>query len=242
MRRTLVVSVLLIFVGSILIACGSTAEELRPTFEPTATFDFTLRNQIQATRDAIALAEAENNAQDDGVAVAQEPSEIETETEAPPTEAPTEEATETPVTPEPTEEATEEPTEEATLETELSLQERFPDLPANADPTTGEILFSAIVEPGGTRNCTTCHEVAEPIPGTGPYLYGIANRAGERVEGETAVEYLFTSIKYPNDYISPDQGDSVWAEGVMPQNWSEVLTDDDIYHIVAYLLTLDQAE
>lgn len=237
MRRSIVVSFMLMITGAILVACGSTADELRPTFAPTETFDFTARIAIQETRsaqEAEVIAVAQDTDADD---TADDPTEevvMPTVTAIPatPTSVP---PTATPQPEEPTEVA------EDTTE-EVDLFALHPDLPAGSDPAIGEALYLAIAAPDTGQNCTVCHNVNEPVPGTGPYLYGIANVAGERVEGQTAVEYLFTSIKNPNDFIAPAQGDSVWGAGVMPQSWSQVMSDSDIYHIVAYLLTLDQSE
>lgn len=234
MRRSIVVSLVLVLTGVVLVACGTTADELRPTFAPTSTFNFESRIAIQQTRSA---------EQADVIAVAQDSGDDAVEPAAIAPTATPRPATSTPMpatpTPEPTE-VVEEPTE--AVSAEVDVHDRFPDLPASADPATGDLLFHNIVAPDTGQNCTTCHNVEEPIPGTGPYLYGIANLAGQRMEGIGAVEYLFNSIKYPNDFIAPAQGDSAWGAGVMPQSWSQVLADDDIYHIVAYLLTLDQTE
>ncbi len=235
MRRSLVVSFVLILTGVVLVACGSAADELRPTFAPTATFNFEARIAIQETR-------AAQRAQNEGevVAIAQDQGDDATvPAVVPPTATPVP-ATATPLPATPTPEPTEEIVEEVVVEADLHSQ--FPDLPASANPIVGDSLFHAIAAPDTGQNCTTCHNVEEPIVGTGPYLYGIANVAAERVEGESAVEYLFNSIKHPNDFIAPPQGDREWGAGVMPQSWSQILTDDDIYHIVAYLLTLDQIE
>lgn len=233
MRRSFVVSGLLIIAGMVLIACGTTADELRPTFEPTNTFDFSARFSVQETRAAQAEAERE----DDTVAVAQDTTEEDTAGEAtattvPPTASvapPT--STITPTVAEPTEVAA----------TEQTIYDLHPDLPENADPTIGDTLFNLVaMSPSTGQNCTACHNPNEPVPAVGPYVYGIANRAAERVEGQSAVEYLYNSIAHPNDYILEQQGDMMYAAGLMPQDWTEVLTEDDIYHIVAYLLTLDQ--
>jgi mono/diheme cytochrome c family protein len=241
MRHSFVVSGLLIIAGMILIACGTVASEPRPTFEPTNTFDFSARNSVQETR--VAQAEADRAVEEDTITVAQDQdsdgsAETDTVTEA--ATATTVPATASPVPATPTVAPTvAEPTEAPAAE--QTIHERFPDLPANADPTIGDTLFNLVaMSPSTGQNCTACHNPNEPVPGTGPYVYGIANVAAERVGGQTAVEYLYNSIAHPNDYILEQQGDMMYAANVMPSDWTEVLTDDDIYHIVAYLLTLDQ--
>lgn len=235
MRRTVVLSSLLMLAGLMLIACGTTADALRPTFEPTSTFDFRARLNAQETRTAEELAN--RPVDEDAVAVADDAAaEAATEAVVP--------STVTPLPPTPTlvsptappATATPEPTEVAA---ELTLQDLHPDLPESADPVIGEIWFNNTQNDIG-QYCAQCHNPDEPIPGQGPYVYGIANVAGDRVEGVSAVEYLYTSITNPNDYILEQQGDMVYASGVMPQNWTDFLSETEIYDIVAYLLTLDQ--
>jgi hypothetical protein len=114
-------------------------------------------------------------------------------------------------------------------------------------PEDGEFWFASEPNSETGQYCITCHNPTEPIPATGPYVYGIANVAGERVEGMTAVEYLYDSIVNPNDHIAPPQvgpdgNEFTWNPGVMPQNWDVDLTDQQIADIVAYLMTLNQAE
>lgn len=200
MSRT---AVLLIIVGLILVACGTRATELRPTFEPTATFDYSIRAQVEGDDEAVT-----------SVPTATPTMPSPTATSAP-TEAPTE-------APSPT-----------AVPTEVSQ-----DLPG--DPENGEWLFNNWANQETSQFCVTCHNAEEPIPGTGPYLYGIANVATDRVPELSAEEYLRQSILNPNDFIAPSQGDSNWAAGVMPDNWNLYLTAEDIDDIVAYLLTLDQ--
>lgn len=210
----------LILIGIFLVACGTIAEEPRPTFEPTSTF-----------------ARVERPYEDDDVVVvAGEP----TNTSVPPT--PTLELPTATPTPEETELATEIPTEEATAEAteavEAGGEGEVSDLPGN--PEYGAIYFESSRAPSTEQRCSDCHKADEPIPGLGPYLYGIATVAGSRVEGLTAEEYLYQSIVEPGAHIAPPQTDQPWPEELMPRDWSSALTEQDIWDIVAYLLTLDQ--
>ncbi|NDJ85737.1 MAG: hypothetical protein GYB66_07615 [Chloroflexi bacterium] len=198
--------VLIGVVGLMIAACGTEATELRPTFEPTNTYDFTARLQAQGDQTTVAEIEPTDTQAPSPTVVPP----TATSTEAAPTEAP----------PTPTPEA---PSQE---------------LPG--DPAVGEVLFNNIPAPSTGQMCITCHNPAEPVPGTGPYMYGIANIAGERVEDLSAEEYLYQSITNPNAYIVEQQGDFVYAPGVMPEDWSQVFSEEDLGHLVAYLLTLDQ--
>ncbi|MCB9436671.1 MAG: cytochrome c [Anaerolineales bacterium] len=196
-------AVLLILAGVLLAACGTHVTELRPTFEPTATFDFSMRV-----------------AADQPTVVSEERPTLEP-TITPPT-----------ATPEPTTVVAEEPTPEPTEET--------PALDLPGDPAIGQILFNNIPAPSTGQRCMTCHNPNQPIPGTGPYLYGIATVAGERRAGYTAEEYLRESIINPNAFMAPAQGEAAWTVDLMPKDWRQAFTDEDLDNIVSYLLTLTQ--
>jgi len=170
----------------------------------------------EATLEAQA-AEAEES----GVEVAVQP----TETPIPPT-ATTEPPT--PTTEPPTATPTEEPTE--------APSDPIARLIASRDPADGEVLFNQMYAETGFA-CATCHHVDVDENLIGPTMLNIADTAATRVEGQSAERYLYNSIVHPNDYIVDG-----FVEGVMPANWSEVLSDPEIYDIVAYLLTLDGSE
>jgi mono/diheme cytochrome c family protein len=99
----------------------------------------------------------------------------------------------------------------------------------------GEELFNQQLIANQAAGCVTCHYV-DPARGdfTGPNLAGIATVAGERVEGQSAEEYLRTSIVNTNEYIAEG-----FSAGVMPANYGDILTEDEIDSLVAYLMTLD---
>ena len=75
--------------------------------------------------------------------------------------------------------------------------------------------FLASVEPGDAANgadlyqsygCVACHgdvavEGSNPV---GPWLGNIAEDGATRVEGQTAVQYVYNSILDPNAFIAPD--------------------------------------
>ncbi len=107
----------------------------------------------------------------------------------------------------------------------------------SGDPEAGKALFNQPVfqsSGGFASGCYTCHYV-EASRGnfTGPNLAGVGSRAATTVSGQSAEEYLHTSIVKPNEYVV--QG---FVAGLMPQNYGEVLTEEQINNLVAYLLTL----
>lgn len=201
--------ILVIFSGFILIisACGTRATELRPTFEPTTTFDFTARQIAQGDTDVVAVRP--------------------TNTQVPPS------ATPVPPTPVPTLEPTDEP-EPTEAPTEVAET-------TGGDPDDGAVLFEEVIGSTG-HTCKTCHNPDEPVPGLGPYLYGIATVAGTRIDGLSAEEYLYQSITDPRAFLAPPQETvGEWPDNLMPDDWIDYLGEDGIQDIIAYLMTLDQA-
>ncbi|MBL8163784.1 MAG: c-type cytochrome [Anaerolineae bacterium] len=80
--------------------------------------------------------------------------------------------------------------------------------------------------------CGTCHALQADVVIVGPSLAGVASRAGSRVPGQSAEDYLRESIVNPGDYVVPGFQD------VMQKNFGSVLTSDQINDLIAYLMTL----
>jgi cytochrome c551/c552 len=99
--------------------------------------------------------------------------------------------------------------------------------PGNA--TGGRIVFSQVAAPP----CTPCHSIRANVTIVGPSLASVGTRAGSRVSGMTAAEYLRESIVDPDAYLVPDFGPSV-----MPGIYGKGLTTSRIDDLVAYLMTL----
>ena len=78
-------------------------------------------------------------------------------------------------------------------------------------------------------NCSSCHST-DSDKTVGPGLAGIGDRAGSRVAGLSADEYLEQSLRDPGAFIVED------FPAVMP-NWSG-LGDESIDALVTYLKTL----
>lgn len=96
-----------------------------------------------------------------------------------------------------------------------------------ADPqvSRGKALFN------GT--CASCHATTDDDVVIGPSLAGIAERAGTRVPGEDADTYIHQSIVDPRAYTVEG-----FADNLMPINYAQIFTAEDIDAIVAYLRTL----
>ena len=135
-----------------------------------------------------------------------------TPTEVPPTEAPTEA-----------------PAEEAVDQTTRLIQ-------TFGDATNGERIFMETYNTAqGGWACMTCHDSFSDSQLVGPGLLTVGTRAADRVEGESAELYIYNSIVNPNDYIVEG-----FPENLMPQSYSEVLSDQEVYDLVAYLISLSQ--
>lgn len=102
----------------------------------------------------------------------------------------------------------------------------------SGNPDAGEKLFHQVTieaAPG----CITCHSTEANKVIVGPSLAGVASRASERVPGQTAEEYLTNCILDPNVYVVDG-----FPTGVMYQKYKDVLTDEQVRDVIAYLSTL----
>lgn len=104
------------------------------------------------------------------------------------------------------------------------------DAVANADPAQGEQLFTM----NPVTPCNTCHLVDSEAMLVGPGLLNVGERAETRIEGMAAEEYLYESIVHPNDFIVEG------FAGAMPTNYGDMLSDEEIYDIIAYMLSLGE--
>ena len=82
--------------------------------------------------------------------------------------------------------------------------------------------------------CSTCHHTVQSQSGfsVGPTLAGIAERARTRVAGMTAAEYVRQSILEPHRHVAPGY------RNMMYPDYRQSLSDQDVWDLVAYLLTL----
>ncbi len=170
-----------------------------------------------------------------------EPTVAPTSTPPPPTATPTLVPTNTPM-PEPT--ATVAPTEQPTEE---DVTEANGDVVAQAiamgDLENGQTIFNATYNTSsGPWICASCHSVDESqLRLVGPGLWGIHEIAETRITesgDEDAVVYVRNSILHPNDYIVPGDDAGPYPENLMPQNYGDLFTDEELNDVVAYVLSL----
>jgi nitric oxide reductase subunit C len=104
----------------------------------------------------------------------------------------------------------------------------------------GEKLFNqATIGKDNLPGCKTCHSLVKDQKLVGPSLAGIATDAANTVKeadykgtAKTAEEWLRESITNPN--VDVPEGH---APNVMPQNFKDELTPDQINDLVAFLMT-----
>lgn len=84
------------------------------------------------------------------------------------------------------------------------------------------------------QSCASCHSnTVEGESAIGQNLSNIGNRADKTVQGQSAIQYLRTSLIDPDAFLSGG-----FQEGIMPRNYAQTLTEQDINDLIAYMLTL----
>jgi hypothetical protein len=182
---------------------------------------------VQETR----IAEAATAAAETAAAPTATPTDVPTATPVPPTDAPTEVPTEAP-----TEAATEAPTDaptEAATEAAADTSGEPSAAGPSGDAANGEVLFTTF-QPAVSFACNTCHLVNAEAQLIGPGLLNISTRAAERVPGQSAEEYIRSSILHPSEFVV-----SGFPDLLMPQVYATIFTEDQINDLVAYLFTLN---
>ena len=96
------------------------------------------------------------------------------------------------------------------------------------DAERGEELFS---DTQITR-CRRCHSLDGSEFRAGPSLQGVSERAGERIPGMSAVDYLRQSIVSPGAYYVEG-----YTSKQMPMDYADRLSEEEINDLVAFLLT-----
>lgn len=100
-------------------------------------------------------------------------------------------------------------------------------LPAG-DASNGEVLFSSRI--GNLPECSSCHSL-DGARGTGPSLLGYGAAAGSRRRDMSAEEYTIVSILQPGAFVTSGYSN------IMPSNYGQYLSDQDLADLVAYVLS-----
>ncbi|GIW91824.1 MAG: hypothetical protein KatS3mg109_2256 [Pirellulaceae bacterium] len=108
--------------------------------------------------------------------------------------------------------------------------------PSPVAHVSGADLFFGRAPLAGGVPCMTCHTLdASEREGVGPNLAGVGRRAGERMPGVSAREYLERSIRAHDEFIVPGhQGGIVRA--VVGDDYGNLLPDEQIAALVDFLL------
>lgn len=113
--------------------------------------------------------------------------------------------------------------------------------PADSPEAKGRALFN-----DSEIGCNSCHAIEGGVM-VGPSLAGLPSKAADLVESddyegdaESAEEYVRESIVEPNAHIV--SGENFASDGVsmMPGDYDERLTGEEIDQLVAYLMTLEK--
>lgn len=102
------------------------------------------------------------------------------------------------------------------------------DLP-DGDAARGATLFAQSVD--GAAACSACHATSGR-GGSGPSLEGFGATAGQRVDNQSADTYAFNSILRPAKHLVRGYSN------VMPGNYADKLSQQDVADLIAYLLSL----
>jgi len=106
---------------------------------------------------------------------------------------------------------------------------------SSASPTPTLTPLEALGKAQFTTICVSCHATTPETVIVGPSLAGVAVRAAGRIEGMDARTYIRDSILNPRSYIVKG-----FPANLMPTNFAEEFSEDEIDALVAYLLTLDR--
>jgi hypothetical protein len=101
-------------------------------------------------------------------------------------------------------------------------------------PVAGDTA-EEIVRIGGCDNCHLIGDIGEAGK-VGPDLSAIGVLASQRVPGESASDYLRTSIIDPEAYLAPDCPNGPCLDGIMPGDYGDRLTAGQIDTLIDFLL------
>ncbi len=104
-------------------------------------------------------------------------------------------------------------------------------VPVSEDPTArGLAVFNA-------QGCAACHAIQGISSGqVGPDLTQIGTLAATRVDGMSAEDYIRESILNPDAFIAPECPNGECPAGVMPPNFGDKLSPEELDDLVAFLL------
>jgi mono/diheme cytochrome c family protein len=108
----------------------------------------------------------------------------------------------------------------------------------DGDAASGKSLYV-------TYGCLGCHGIPDEgiVAAIGPTLVGIREIGAARIEGMTALQYVYESILHPSDYIAPEcpNGPCTGPPSAMPANFGDRMAPNptEMTHLLTYLGVLD---
>ena len=97
------------------------------------------------------------------------------------------------------------------------------------DASRGAPIFQQTVN--GAPPCASCHSLDGSVI-VGPSLKGISTRAGTRIAGMEAPDYIYQSITRPAAYVVSGYSNLMYSQ------FDQKLTPQQLADLIAYLLTL----
>ncbi len=114
---------------------------------------------------------------------------------------------------------------------ELGADQVFAGLPDDVRQTIEGADIAAAETLALQYGCVGCHAIDPNEVKTGPTWHNMGDIAIIRVPGESPAQYLYESIVNPNAHIAPG-----YPGNIMPQNFAELMSAQEIGDMVAYLL------
>ncbi len=236
-----------LLLGAVVAACGTVATpEWLPTLEAEADTTAIAQRATAAYETENAPTATPTTTPTPTITPTNTPEPTATPTDVPPTEVPPTEA--------PTEEVVAADAGDTEDAADIEAGDTADEVPAaDDDPITalvnsvdlaaGEAIFNMSYETSsGVWQCGNCHSVDESQARLiGPGLWGLYERADARAADSGDVDgltYVINSIYNSNDYIVPDDGSGAYPPGLMPQNYAELIVDEDFDNLVGYILSL----
>jgi len=112
-----------------------------------------------------------------------------------------------------------------------------PTAEAQAEPEASAEVIAAF-NAGACGGCHTIPGVPGAVGQVGPDLSNLGAEAADRRSGYTAEEYIRESILDPNAFIAPNCPTGDCPSNLMPPNFKETLSPEQVEMIVNYLMTL----
>lgn len=113
--------------------------------------------------------------------------------------------------------------------------ENTPEASPEVESSPGLILFTEMKSEAGFA-CATCHHYQSTERLIGPSLVNMTVRFESYDLDTTLEDYIRESILDPRIFIAP--GDPPFPAEIMPRNYSEIFSEDELEAIIQFLMSL----